>query len=188
MKTHRISTTISQKHWELLKKHAEKFETQQKVIETALESLEKISKQIPALTSEEKYWMRLKEVKSLVIIEKNAFKLLVETADIELLKGLFSRNKTIEYTIEFYFRKSLEECSLKEVIDGLVINLKITNWVDTVDYTDDGDYYKLIITHDLGFTFSKLVTVWIENMFKAYGAKAEGIYSIKTIFLKIFKS
>jgi hypothetical protein len=70
LKNHRISTTISQKHWELLKKHAEKFETQQKAIETALESLERISKQIPALTSEEKYWMRLKKIKSLVIIEK----------------------------------------------------------------------------------------------------------------------
>lgn len=188
MKTHRISTTISQKHWELLKKHVEKFETQQKTLELALESLENSSKQSPALTLEEKYWMRLKRAKSLVIIEKTAFKLLIETADIELLNELFVRNKTIEYTIEFYFQKSLEECSLKEVIDGLVINLKITSWIDTIDYTDGGGHYKLIITHDLGFTFSKLVTIWIENMFTAYGVKVESRYSIKTIFMKIIKN
>ena len=187
MKTHRISTTISQKHWELLKKYAEKFETQQKALELALESLENSSKQSPELTLEEKYWMRLKPAKSLVIIEKNAFKMLTETADIELLSELFIRNKTIEYTIEFYFQKSLEECSLKEVIDGLVINLKITSWVDTIDYADGGDHYKLIITHDLGFSFAKMVTIWIENMFTAYGVKTESTYSIKTIFMKIFK-
>jgi hypothetical protein len=50
LNTHRISTTISQKHWELLKKHAEKFETQQKALELALESLENSSKQSPELT------------------------------------------------------------------------------------------------------------------------------------------
>jgi hypothetical protein len=188
LNTHRISTTISQKHWELLKKHAEKFETQQKALELALESLENGSRQIPELTLEEKYWMRLKPAKSLVIIEKTAFKSLIETADIELLSELFVRNKIIEYTIEFYFQKSLEECSLNEVIDGLVINLKITNWVDTVDYTDYGSYYKLAITHDLGLTFAELLTIWIDNMFKIHGVRVESIHSTKTIFTKIFKN
>lgn len=188
MKTHRISTTISQKHWELLKKYAEKFETQQKTLELALENLEKSLKLSPELTLEEKYWMRLKRAKSLVIIEKTAFKFLIETADIELLSELFIRNKTVEYTIELYFQKPLAECNLNEVIDGLIINLKITNWIDTADYIDNGYYYKLIITHGLGFTFSKLVTISIENVFKTYGVKAESIVSVKTIFTKIFKN
>jgi len=188
LKTHRISTTISQKHWELLKKNAEKFETQQKALELALESLENISRQIPELTLEEKYWMRLKSAKSLVIIEKTAFKSLIETANIELLEELFIRDKTIEYTIELYFQKSLEECSLKEIVNGLVINLKITNWLDTIDYTDCDSYYKLIITHDLGFTFAKLLTVWVDNMFKTHRINVESIHSTKTIFVKIFKN
>lgn len=188
MKTHRISTTISDKHWELLKKHAEKHETQQKALELALENLDNISRQIPELTLEEKYWMRLRRAKSLVIIEKNAFKLLIETADIQLLSELFIRDKTIEYTIELYFRKSLEECSLKEIVNGLVVNLKITNWLDTIDDKDCGSHYKLIITHDLGFTFAKLLTIWIGNMFKNNGIKVESAYSTKTIFTKIFKN
>lgn len=188
MKTHRISTTISQKHWELLKKQAEKYETQQKALELALDNLENSSRQIPELTLDEKYWMRLKRTKSLVIIERNAFKSLIETADIELLSELFIRDKTIEYTIELFFIKSLDECSLKEVIDGLVINLKITNWVDTIDYKDCGSYYKMIITHDLGFTFAKLLTIWIDNMFKTHRIKIESTHSTKTIFAKIFKN
>jgi hypothetical protein len=188
LKTHRISTTISQRHWELLKKQAEKFETQQKTLELALDNLEKISKQSPTLTLEEKYWMRLKRTKSLVIIEKTAFKFLIENADIELLNKLLIQDKIVEYTIELYLQKSLEECSLNEVIDGLIINLKITNWVETADYLDNDYFYKLIITHGLGFNFSKLVTMSIENVFKTYGVKAEGIVSVKTIFMKIFKN
>lgn len=188
MKTHRISTTISQKHWELLKKHAEKFETQQKTLELALENLDNSSKQTPELTLEEKYWMRLKRARSLVIIEKTTFKMLIETADIEMLSELFIRNKIIEYTIELYFQKSLEECSLKEIINGLVVNLKITNWVETIDYKDCNSYYKLIITHDFGFTFAKLLSIWIDNMFKNHGVKVESIVSVKTIFIKILKT
>ncbi len=37
---HRVNTTISEKHWEILKKHTGKFETQQKVLESALQSFE----------------------------------------------------------------------------------------------------------------------------------------------------
>jgi hypothetical protein len=57
---HRISTTISQRHWALLQKHAEKYETQQKALELALESLENSAKQSPVLSQEEKLWMSLK--------------------------------------------------------------------------------------------------------------------------------
>lgn len=188
MKAHRISTTISQRHWELLKKYSEKFETQQKTLELALDNLENSSKKGPALTLEEKYWMLIKRAKSAVIIEKNAFKFLIETTDVELLSELFSRDKTIEYTIELYFQKPLEECSLKEVIDGLVINLKITNWFDTVDYINNGDDYKLIMTHTFGFIFSKLIRTSIENMFETYGVKADSIVSVKTIFMRISKN
>lgn len=89
MHNHRISTTISQKHWELLNKHAEEFETQQKALERALECLENSSKQSPSLTHEEKHWLNLKSAKSLVIIEKTAFKLLLETGDTEQLQEFF---------------------------------------------------------------------------------------------------
>ncbi|MFY1110478.1 MAG: hypothetical protein AB3K77_02145 [Methanosarcinaceae archaeon] len=187
LKTHRISTTISDKHWKLLKTYAEKFETQQKTLELALESLENSSKQGPELTLEEKYWMRLKWAKSAVIIEKNAFKLLIETTDIGLLNELFIRDKTIEYTIELYFQKPLEVCSLEEVIDGLVINLKITNWFDTV-YKEERDYYTLRMTHSMGIKFSKLIFVAVESALKTYGVKAEGIISEKTIFINIHKN
>ncbi len=53
MEKHRINTTISAKHWEILKKHAAKNESQQKTLELALESLEDKSKQNSILSSHE---------------------------------------------------------------------------------------------------------------------------------------
>ncbi len=40
MKKYRINTTVSSKHYGLLKKHAEKYASQQKTIEHALELLD----------------------------------------------------------------------------------------------------------------------------------------------------
>jgi hypothetical protein len=172
----------------LLQKHVEKYETQQKALEVALESLENSSKQSPALTLEEKLWMRLKSVKSLCIIEKNAFKLLLETADFELLEEFYIQNKPLEYAIEYYFQKPLKECSLKEVIDGLVIYARTSNRLDTVNCTDESDHYTLIITHSMGLNASKLNIISFESVFKTYGVKTECIISTKTNFLKIFKN
>lgn len=188
MKKHRVSTTISQKHWELLNKHVEKFGTQQKVIELALESLENSSKQNPIPAWETRFWIFVKSTKSVCFIIKDGLKLLIETADIDLVKEFVTRNKPIEYSIEFYFQKPLKEISLKEVIDGLIIVARTGNWFDSIDYTDEGDYYTLMVTHSLGINNSKINLIMYENLFKTYGVKAESTISAKTIFMKIFKN
>jgi hypothetical protein len=186
LQNHRISTTISQKHWELLKKYAEKFETQQKALELALESLDNSSKQSPALTEEEKLWIRSAPVACLV--QKDGLKILMETTDFDLQKEYVAKHKPIEYIIEYYIQKPLKECSLQEVIDGIVINSRISNWFDTVDYTDDGDHYTLKITHSLGLNTSKVIKMLDESVFTTYGVKVESIISAKTIFIKAFKN
>ena len=188
LNNHRISTTISQKHWELLKKHAEKYQTQQKVLELALESLENSSKRNLASTSEERFWTCLESTKSICFIQKDVLKLLIETVDIKRLKEFASYNKPVEYAIEFYFQKPLKECSLKEVIDGLVIISRKINWFETVDCTNDGGHYNLMITHSLGLNNSKTTMIIFENLFKTYGAKTESAISEKTIFMRIFKN
>lgn len=188
MKKHRISTTISQKHWELLNKYVNKFETQQKVIELALESLENGSKQNPISAWETRFWLFAKSTKSVCLIQKDGLKVLIETVDIELVKEFVTRNKPIEYSIEFYFQKPLKECNLKEVVDGLAIIARISNWLDSVDYTDDGDHYRLMMTHSLGLNNSKISMIMFENMFKTYGVKTENAISEKTIFIKVFKN
>lgn len=188
MKKRRISTTISQKHWDLLNKYTEKYETQQKVIELALESLENISKQNPTSAWEIRYWMFAKSTKSICFIIKEGLKLLMETADMQLIKEFVAKNKPLEYSIEFYFQKPFKECSLKEVMDGLVAVAEIGNWLDSIDYTDQNSYYAMMVTHSLGFNNSKINEIMYENVFKTYGTKTESAISEKTIFIKIFKN
>lgn len=188
MKTHRISTTISQKHWELLKKHTEELGTQQKVLELALESLENSSKQIPELTREERIWLTQKSMKTTCVLLKDVLKVLLETANIEMFNEHLNRYKPLEYTMEYYFQKPLKEMNLKEVIEGVVIMGGMSNWFDTIDYTDDGNHYTLLITHSLGLNNSKLNRMGIERLFETYGARVESTISEKTIFMKIHKN
>jgi len=188
----RICTTISQKHWEILKRHVDKFETQQKALEFALESLDNGSKQSPALTREEKweerYWICLKSTKLACFIQKDGLKILLETGNINLLNEHVAKYKPMEYNIEYYLQKPLKELSLKEVVDGLAIIAKMSNWFDTFEDKENGDHYQLIITHSLGLNNSILNKEMFESVFKTYGVKVESTISEKMIFMKIFKN
>jgi len=77
---HRISTTISQKYWELLKKQVGKHKTQQKALEFALESLENNSEPSPVLTPEEKLLLSIIKAKSGCLVQKDNFRDLLESA------------------------------------------------------------------------------------------------------------
>jgi len=193
VKKQRVSTTISQKHLELLKKYVEKYESQQKVLELALESLDSIeslknsSKMNQALTWEERYWTCLKSTKAACFIQKDGLRILMGSADIELFHEHVTKHKPMEYNIEYFFRKPLKECSLKEVIDGLVFIAIMSNWFDTVDYTDNISFYMLIITHSLGLNNSILNKDMFESLFKTYGVTFESTISEKTIFMKVLK-
>lgn len=188
----RICTTVSQKHWELLNKYSEKYETQQKALEKALECLENSSKQSQTLTQEEKweekYWTLIKATKTACYIQKDGLKILLETANIELFKDYVTQHKPVEYAIEYYLQKPLKELSLQEVINGLVIIAKMSNLFDTADFTEEEGHYKIIITHSLGINNSKFNLMTFESVFKTYGVKVESTISEKMIFMKIFKN
>jgi hypothetical protein len=101
-----ISTTITQKHWDLLTKYAKKFGTQKKVLELALENLNNNSKTITELIPEEKIWIRLKRENVVCVFEKNAFKLLIENANIEPILEYSIQQKLMESSIVFLSESS----------------------------------------------------------------------------------
>lgn len=185
--TDRISTTTTQKHWELLTKYAKKFGTQQKVLELALENLDNNSKTITELIPEEKIWIRLKRENVVCVFEKNAFKLLIENANIEPILEYFTQQKLMESSIEYFLQSPLKELSLKEIIDAIISSGKLVNWLDKVDYKDEVNHYLLVVTHSSGPNISKLLVTAFRSLFKNYGVKAEITISPMTIFTKIFK-
>lgn len=189
MKKYRISTTISLKHWALLKKHMEKYETQQKVLEHALECLQNSSKHSPILYSEEELWMQIgREAKAACIFQIDALKILIETVNIERFAEYIAQERPVQYELEFYYQKPLKECSLKDILDGIVINAKLSRMYDTINYTDDGDYYTLKITHNLGINNSKMLKIMYDSIFNSYGCKTESNISERSYFAKIYKT
>jgi hypothetical protein len=176
------------KHEALLKKHVEQYGAQQKVIEAALENLERGSKPIPVLTQEDELWLMTGRIKSVCAIQKEGYKILLETFDVERFRDYVAHQKPVELVLEVFYQKPLKEISMTEILDAIVINCKISNQVDTTGYTDDGDYYTLSMTHDLGINNSKLLQVVHESLFKSYGAKTEFIISSRSLFIKIYKN
>lgn len=173
----------------MLKKHAGKYQTQQKALELALESFEKDPPQTSPQTPEEELWMRLgREVKSACIIQKEALKELLKTADLERIRELAADQCSMKYVIEYYYQKPLEACSLKEVMEGIVVNGRMSNWFETISYTDDGDCYYLKITHNLGLNNSKIHELLHSSLLKTYGVKTESTISERSLFIKVYKN
>ncbi|MGD9776125.1 hypothetical protein [Methanosarcina mazei] len=187
LKRHRIATTISDKHWKLLKIHAEKFETQRKALEIALECLENNTEQYSELTVKQKYWLMCESIGSVCCVQKEALKILMETVNHERFKEYVTKNKPIEYEIQILLQKPLNECSLEEVVNGLMIVFRTSHMFDTIDCKDNGDYYLLILTHSLGLNNSKLNLMTCKSLFITYGADIESKTSGNIIFIKVFK-
>jgi hypothetical protein len=190
VKKYRLSTTISSKHWALLKKYAEEYETQQKALERALESLDSSSLMSSQLTEDDKAWLRAgRDLKSsLVVIPKDLWKVLIETADIERFREFVTFYKPLVMAIEYYYQKPLKKCSMKEVIDCFLIDSRFKNLDENISCYDKGDYYELSIFHSFGITLSEMHVITYGNALESFGAKYESNYSERIVFIKIFKN
>lgn len=193
MNKHRINTTVSAKHWEILKKHTENFETQQKVLEAALERLENGSEQNCPLRQvcpfpQQGHDGISEALKSSCIIHKDFLKAFIEASDLELFRGLISNYKPIEHLIAHYYQKPLQKCNLKEILDGLIFFIMKGNVTDSINYLDEGNqYYILKAVHSLNIKCSKVLKFIIEDIFEEYGVKTETEISEKSLFMKIYK-
>lgn len=189
MKKYRISTTISAKHRELLNKHAEDYGSQQLLLERALECLDNGPNLSPCLSMEEEIWGRVgRELKTgIVVVPKELLKLITDTYDIERYKQYNRETKPYETALEFFYQKPLRDCSLPEIINGLVALIRLQNSYVAINCSDEGDRYELSVIHKWGTAFSDLSVVMCESLFDTYGVKAETVASERSIFMKIYK-
>ena len=186
MKKHHVHTTLSSRHWDLLIKHAEKYETQQKVIEHALECLDHSTKQATPISPEEALGARIGQDlnKMACLVQKDALKGLFETiTHLERQRKYIAKETPGEFIIEYYHHKPLKECSLKEVLDAIVsVGSDYPTRFDMINYTDNGDYYTLNATHSMGLNLSKVFVMMQENVFASYGAKTESHVFLNGVF------
>lgn len=187
MNKYRINTIISKKHSDLLRKYRDTYETQRKVLEQALETLDTRQNQSPVLSPEQELAVRFLEAKAMCLIQKDGLLMLLENLDPETLQKYVDQNRPLEYALEYYYQKPLKECQMSEVIEGIAMNARMSCWFDTVDCADDGDYYTLKITHRLGANITTLTRLMIESAAATYGVPAESTISGKICFIRIFK-
>ena len=181
-----LHTTLSNKHYELLKKYTEKFGTQQKVLEFALENLEN-NKGLSSAHEEQVWMLTGRRTESACVLHKDAFRTLLEGSDVKLIIKLLKTQKMAEHMVSWYYQKPLKKCSLKEVIDGAIFFFKEAKIFDTINYMDCGDYYALKMIHGLDIRTSKMFTIFMESLLDAYGVKTESEISEKSLFMKISK-
>lgn len=188
MKKYRVNTTISSKHQEILTKYAEEYGTQQKVLEHALEGLNDNSDQFE-LDQKLELWMRVYRIKDLIVIlPKDYTKKLFDTVDFDNLQEYIENEKPVEFTIEWYYDKPLTECTLKEIVRGITLNLKIQSLADSLNCTDHGNHYTINIAHGFGINGAKIIEMMNKNVFKSYGAQYDSYFSERSVFFKIFKN
>jgi hypothetical protein len=176
------------RHYGLLKKHMSTYETQQKVIEAALESLDSSPKQITGLSVEETLWLKVGKLKSSCAIQRESLRVLLETFDSDRYREHVAEKKPLEFILEVYYQMPLGECSLVEIMEGLVMLFKVSNLVDTIEYSDDDDHYTLKMTHDFGLNHSRMLKAANEGLFKTYGVHADYVLSDRSIFCKVYKT
>lgn len=192
MNKHRINTTISTKHWEILKKHTEKFDTQQKVLEVALERLENGSKQKSAFSPEEDFWIRIRKEygQNLCVLHKDLVKECFKLGGSERIIKMANEMNLTEMQVLFFCNKPLKECSLREIMEAIVHTFKMVNIFDIIEYKDHGNFYLLNITHILnsGGGNQTPIKLPFEKLFEKYGAKTESEESENNLFMKIYKN
>jgi hypothetical protein len=184
MEKYRLCTTISLKHWEILKRYVQTYETQQKVLEHALECLDNDSR--PGAAPPDASSRAMTE-RSAGPVQKYALMMLLDTIDLDKIREYISRVKPTVYALEYYYHKPLNECTLKEIMDGLVVTSRAIGWYDTVDYEDNGDHYTLKITHSLGPNGSKVARMATEIIFDTYGPGSDTVVSEKGIVQTVKK-
>ncbi len=189
MKKHRVSTTISAKHWELLRKYTGKLETQQKALEAALECMDNNSKQIRTLSPEDELLLHgIRDLKITIPVHKDLFRLLMKYTDIERIEDEVKILNPGKYYTTWYFQKPLKKCYLEEILDSMIFFFKSGNVADSVNYINEGDHYSLRIIHSLEMNYSKLFNTMIESLFDEYGARTESEIADNSIFINIYKN
>ncbi|HEY9245449.1 MAG TPA: hypothetical protein VIO11_01240 [Candidatus Methanoperedens sp.] len=191
MNKHRINTTISAKHREILKRHTEKYGSQQKVLEAALESLENGSNQYP-LSPEEDYLLELhrKFGFNICVLSKTMVKESLKFGGFDRMIKKADEINLLETQIVIFCKKPLRECSLREIMEAIFHSLKLGNIYDIVEYEDHDNFYLLRITHYLNFggDTQKSLKLAYDKFFDKCGVKTESELSENNLFMKIYKN
>ena len=192
MNKHRVNTTISAKYWEILKKHTEKFETQQKVLEAALERLKMAQNKILHCLQKKIFGCDMVRSMGLIYVffTKLSVKEFLKFGGFDQMIKIVNVMNMTETQVVFFCKKPLKECNLREIMEAIVHNFRLVNIFDIVEYEDYDTFYLLSITHylDLGAGSQTSLKLLFEKLFEKCGVTTESELSENNLFMKIYKN
>ncbi|MEM2924555.1 MAG: hypothetical protein QXJ68_02555 [Methanocellales archaeon] len=106
---HRLSTTISIKHYEILKKYENKYKSKKGVIEKALELLERQS--VPELSRQNELWSRMGKELDVACFPRYTVELVMAGRYEEAIK-----NNYLPFYLEWYYQKPLHKLNLEQIL------------------------------------------------------------------------
>jgi hypothetical protein len=174
--TRRLSTNLSEKHWQILEDLTAKYGSQRKTLEALLDGSGEATKPL-SLSREDEIKLYMSRNKTMVIVPKKCFTLLIEG---QLLEAIQAAVDGTEMAVEEMLRKPFKESSLKEVIQVLMemsmaYNL-ITSWKLTEHKNDEyerSDYdYALTSYHNEGELYGNALASVLERALQKKGAIA----------------
>ena len=96
----------------------------------------------------------------------------------EKFQDYIKKETPTEFALEWFYHKPLKECSLQELIDALLLKIKVQGGFDTLNCSEDDKCYSIDMTHNMGINCSLMNVIMYESLFKSYGARFESDYSL----------
>ncbi len=169
MKKRRISTTISKKHWAILKEKLEKYGSQQKVLEAALDVLDgegTISKLNPI----QRQRMEVLDFPSLAMFPRRTIK--------HTLEGHWNRiaeEKVYELGLLVTTGRHVDDMGFLELLESFCDLLRTLNFFEDVQIEDKGGTCTIKLLHSEGKVYSDHFAYLNEEFFKEQGMECKTV-------------
>jgi|GEM_PF-1268110 hypothetical protein len=173
MRKKRLQTTVSPEVYDKIQKLRAKYGSVSKVVESAIEKLERGEVQI-----EESDYILLEFIKKFdfVVSSKDIFKYLVE-GDVDRAV----KESAVELSVEYFLKKSISEAELIEVLETLKVGWESLHRATYIEIVESDSKIKFLFYHDLQSTkYSELHFKLLRLLFdKYFEQKYE--YSLETL-------
>jgi len=163
MKKHRISTTISERHWGMLERNLEEYGSQQKVLEAALDALEGEGA-LSRLDPIQRQRVEVLDFPSLAMFPRRTIK--------HALEGRWNRiaeERIYELGLLVTAGRLADDMAFPELVKSFCGLLKTLNLFEDVHREDRGSTCTLKLLHSEGKTYSERFAYLNEEFFKERG-------------------
>ncbi|MEM2924554.1 MAG: hypothetical protein QXJ68_02550 [Methanocellales archaeon] len=157
----RLNTTISKMHYQILEKYKERYGSQKKTIEAALELLEKQNN--PGLSSEDELWLKLRKECDIAAFSRVTARDIIAGKPEEAIK-----NNYLPFYLEWLYKKPIAQLSLEEVLSGLKKLLETINICKCLNFSRELNTFRVVGYIGMNYETSEFYAKYISYFLERY--------------------